>query len=245
MVGVLSSLMYAGLVLAQYDGAGPLPLGRCGRRAAAAAGGALHRRPERLRLHGGRGAERLPRRRAAARRRSSWSEASTQLADLQAFSQHVIDSLTSGLATTRHGRADPDVQPRRRNDHRRCRPSDAVGRRARRGAAAARRTFAALFGPRDGPAAAAAASSSASRRADGRQIELGLSTRAADHAARRERLPLHLPGRHRGAEAASARRACSSGWRRSARWPPASRTRSATRWRRCPGRSRSCARSCR
>ncbi len=43
----------------------------------------------------------------------------------------------------------------------------------------------------------------------------------------------------------SARRGCSSGWRRSARWRPASPTRSATRWRRCPGRCRSCGRSCR
>jgi two-component system sensor histidine kinase PilS (NtrC family) len=98
MVSVLSSVMYAGLVLAQYQGTVPLPiavtpaelppmrvavftvcLNIFGFLAVAALSGYL--------------AEGL-------RRTGVQLEAtSTQLADLQALSQHVIDSLTSGLAT--------------------------------------------------------------------------------------------------------------------------------------------------
>ena len=99
MFGVLSSAIYAGLVLAQYTGAGPAPLvpglealppqkiaffnvglNVFGFLAVAALSGYL--------------AEGL--RRADAQ----LEQASNQLADLQAFSQHVIDSLASGLATT-------------------------------------------------------------------------------------------------------------------------------------------------
>ncbi|OFW03990.1 MAG: hypothetical protein A3H96_16240 [Acidobacteria bacterium RIFCSPLOWO2_02_FULL_67_36] len=99
LVGVLSSLLYAGLALAQYFGgdllpawfpAGELPplrialftigLNVFGFLAVAALSGYL---AEGLR----RADEKLER-------------ASNQLADLQAFSQHVIDSLTSGLATS-------------------------------------------------------------------------------------------------------------------------------------------------
>ncbi|MDP9324070.1 MAG: ATP-binding protein [Acidobacteriota bacterium] len=99
MVGVLSTLLYGGLVLAQYYGAGFFPvvtdyallpparvamftvgLNIFGFFAVAVLSGHL---AENVRRAG----EQLV-------------ETSNQLADLQAFSQHVIDSLTSGLATT-------------------------------------------------------------------------------------------------------------------------------------------------
>jgi len=99
MVGVLSTLLYGGLVLAQYYGAGFVPvvtdyallpparvaiftvgLNVFGFFAVAVLSGHL---AENVRRAG----EQLV-------------ETSNQLADLQAFSQHVIDSLTSGLATT-------------------------------------------------------------------------------------------------------------------------------------------------
>jgi two-component system sensor histidine kinase PilS (NtrC family) len=98
MVSVLSSLMYAGLVVAQYEAPGLLPLGAppdampaervavftvglnvFGFMAVAALSGYL---AEGLRRTG-----------------AQLERASTQLQDLQAFNQHVIDSLTSGLAT--------------------------------------------------------------------------------------------------------------------------------------------------
>jgi len=91
MVGLLSAVMYAGVVVAQYEtGADVLPAPRVamftvglnvfGFLAVAALSGYL---AEGLRRTG-----------------AQLEEASTQLADLQAFNQHVIDSLTSGLATT-------------------------------------------------------------------------------------------------------------------------------------------------
>ena len=100
MVGVLSSLIYTALVVAQYQAPGccrsaPAPdalpplrvavftvgLNVFGFLAVAALSGYL--------------AEGLRRDRRAAR-----SARRSQLADLQAFNQHVIDSLTSGLATS-------------------------------------------------------------------------------------------------------------------------------------------------
>jgi two-component system sensor histidine kinase PilS (NtrC family) len=91
MVSVLSSVMLGGIVVAQYAAGGPvLPAPRVaiftvglnvfGFLAVAALSGYL---AEGLRRTGVR-----------------LEEASTQLADLQAFNQHVIDSLTSGLATS-------------------------------------------------------------------------------------------------------------------------------------------------
>jgi two-component system sensor histidine kinase PilS (NtrC family) len=98
MVGVLSSVMYAGVVTLQYFGppASPivaaelLPQPRValfivglnifGFMAVAALSGYL---AERLRHTG-----------------AQLEQAATQLADLRAFSEHVISSLTSGLATT-------------------------------------------------------------------------------------------------------------------------------------------------
>jgi two-component system, NtrC family, sensor histidine kinase PilS len=98
MVSVLSSLMYSGLVVAQYQPASPLPvvvaldalppirvavftvgLNVFGFMAVAALSGYL---AEGLKRTG----EQL-------------EETSSQLADLQAFSEYVINSLTSGLAT--------------------------------------------------------------------------------------------------------------------------------------------------
>jgi len=98
MVSILSSLMYAALVLAQYEAPGLLPLGAppealpllrvavftvglnvFGFMAVASLSGYL---AEGLRRTG-----------------AQLERASTQLEDLQAFNQHVIDSLTSGLAT--------------------------------------------------------------------------------------------------------------------------------------------------
>jgi len=96
MVSLLSMLIYAALVIAQYQGA-PLPLivldslpparvaiftvglNVCGFMAVAGLTGYL---TEGLRRAG-----------------VQLEETSTQLADLQAFNQHVIDSLISGLAT--------------------------------------------------------------------------------------------------------------------------------------------------
>jgi two-component system, NtrC family, sensor histidine kinase PilS len=99
LIGVLSSLMYAGIVAAQYSGtpATPIVVGTdllpprrvgffiaglniFGFMAVAALSGYL--------------AERLRRTGAALEKTSN------QLADLQAFSEHVISSLTAGLATT-------------------------------------------------------------------------------------------------------------------------------------------------
>ena len=91
MVSLLSAVMYAGIVVGQYEtGAEVLPAPRVamftvglnvfGYLAVAALSGYL---AEGLRRTG-----------------AQLEEASTQLADLQAFNQHVIDSLTSGLATT-------------------------------------------------------------------------------------------------------------------------------------------------
>ena len=48
-------------------------------------------------------------------------QASTEIADLQALNQHVIDSLPSGLATTDPGAAHPHLQPRRRRRSPACR----------------------------------------------------------------------------------------------------------------------------
>jgi two-component system, NtrC family, sensor histidine kinase PilS len=90
MVAVLSAAMYAGVVIAQYEAGGMLPWPRVavflvglnvfGFLAVAALSGFL---AEGLRRTG-----------------AQLEQASTQLADLQAFNQHVIDSLTSGLATS-------------------------------------------------------------------------------------------------------------------------------------------------
>jgi len=97
MVSVLSSVMYVALIVAQYQGV-PLPL--------ATVPGTL---PEirvavfttGLNVFGFMAVAGLSGYLAEGLRRAGaqLEEASTQLADLQAFNQHVIDSLVSGLAT--------------------------------------------------------------------------------------------------------------------------------------------------
>jgi two-component system sensor histidine kinase PilS (NtrC family) len=99
MVGVLSSVMYAGIVIAQYFGTPALPV----------VVGADYRPEPRVALFivglnifgfmavavlSGYLAERVRRTGAAL------EQTANQLEDLQAFSEHVINSLTGGLATT-------------------------------------------------------------------------------------------------------------------------------------------------
>ena len=101
--------------------AGPAPAGGRGRpcrRAARAAGGVLHGRHQRRRVprRGGVLSGSLAER--VRRTNQELAEASTEIASLQAFSQHIIDSLTMGLVTTEIDRAHPHVQPRRRGDYR-------------------------------------------------------------------------------------------------------------------------------
>ena len=131
MVGTLSSVLYTGIVLAQYFGTPALPvvvvaqdlpplrvalftigLNVFGFFAVAVLTGYL--------------AEGLRRADAQLQR------ASSELADVQAFSRHVVDSLTSGLATTGHVRHGGDLQPRRRGDHRAARESTRSARTRRR-----------------------------------------------------------------------------------------------------------------
>ena len=98
MVSVLSSVMYAGLVLAQYQGVVPLPIAVTPAefppiRVAVFTVG--------LNIFGFLAVAGLSGYLAEGLRRTGvqLEATSTQLADLQALSQHVIDSLTSGLAT--------------------------------------------------------------------------------------------------------------------------------------------------
>jgi two-component system sensor histidine kinase PilS (NtrC family) len=104
MVSVLSAAIYAGLVVAQYQVSAALPLapsldGLPPIRVAVFTVG--------LNVFGFLAVAGLSGYLAEGLRRTGvqLEEASTQLADLQAFSQHIIDSLTSGLATCdREGR---------------------------------------------------------------------------------------------------------------------------------------------
>ena len=98
MVSVLSAAIYAGLVVAQYQVSAALPLapsldGLPPIRVAVFTVG--------LNVFGFLAVAGLSGYLAEGLRRTGvqLEEASTQLADLQAFSQHIIDSLTSGLAT--------------------------------------------------------------------------------------------------------------------------------------------------
>lgn len=99
MVGTLSAVLFAGLVLTQYTGADLLPWdlgeGRLvpGRDALFIVG---------LNVFGFFGVAMLTGYLAEGLRKADERlvQASHQIADLQAFSQHIIDSLMSGLATT-------------------------------------------------------------------------------------------------------------------------------------------------
>lgn len=172
MVFVLSALCYAGLVLLQYSGVGLLPqaltvvalpplrlaiytvgLNLFGFAAVAGLSGYLS---EGLR----RADEKL-------------AHASDQLADLQAFSQHVIDSLQSGLATT-------DIDGTVLTLNRAAEAITGIPAAEAIGKPVADvlqlpRDYDGLFGSRDGRPHLPRVESSFRRR-DGRPIELGLST---------------------------------------------------------------------
>jgi two-component system, NtrC family, sensor histidine kinase PilS len=182
LVGVLSSLMYAGVVSAQYFGTPALPVvagvdyrpeGRValfivglnifGFMAVAALSGYL--------------AERLRRTGAAL------EQTSIQLADLQAFSEHVISSLSGGLATT-----------------------DIEGRIISFNKAAAEITGVSALDAVDEPAADVLQLPREFQKMFGRVL-VQMPGRARDraghqhgdpaHAARRSRIRVHVPGRHR------------------------------------------------
>jgi two-component system sensor histidine kinase PilS (NtrC family) len=171
MVAVLSSLVYAGLVFGQYQPGSPLPvavplaalpdvrvamftvgLNVFGFFAVGALSGYL---AEGLRRTG----EQL-------------EAASTQLADLQALSQHVIDSMTSGLATC-------DVHGRLLTFNRAAEAITAIDAATASGADVRDllqlpRDLADLVRP-EAPRRAVPRVEYAFRRGDGRSIELGIS----------------------------------------------------------------------
>ena len=169
-------------------------------------------------------------------------QASTQIADLQALNQHVIDSLPSGLATT-------DQSDRILTFNRAAQTITGV-------------PFQSAVGRPIGevmqlPAPVNDADSSRAARAGhaAPRVLVPIARRPRRHrgrperhaprdAGRARRVPVHLPGRHRASRSSSATPPSSSAWPRSARWPPVSRTRFAIRWRRCRARFRSCGRSC-
>ena len=172
MVFLLGTLCYVGLVVVQYSGAGLLP--------AALSVAALP--PVRLAIYtvglnifGFAAVTGLSGYLAEGLRRADekLARASNQLADLQAFSQHVIDSLTSGLTTT-------DVEGTILTfNHAAEAITGTPAGRAIGGAVTdvlqLPRDFAGLFGRRDGRPHLPRLEF-AFRRADEREIELGLST---------------------------------------------------------------------
>jgi two-component system, NtrC family, sensor histidine kinase PilS len=172
MVGVLSSLMYGGLVAAQYYAAPMLPgvteydLLPPFRVALFTVG---------LNIFGFFAVALLSGQLAESVRRADeqLAEASNQLADLQAFSQYVIDSLMSGLATT-------DMDGRILTFNRaaeaitRIPSADAVGRPIA-DVLQLPRDLAALFSTAE-PHPKLPRVELAFRRGDGISIELGLST---------------------------------------------------------------------
>ena len=242
LVGSLSALLYAAVVLGQYQGAFELLEARWSNL------GLLPRPPATLAFYmagldifgfltvagfSGYLAERV---RSAD---ASLVRASNEIADLQAFNQHVIESLTSGLATTdRDGRV---LTFNGAAEHiTALRAAEVLGRRIFELFAVPAEFEASLDGEVSG-----------SRRAElrftksgGGQIDIGLS--AAPLIA-----PDGRPGfcscfktsQRPGDCSASPPR--SSGSRPSGRWPPVSRTRSVTRWPPCRAPSRYSGKSCR
>jgi len=172
VAGLFCAVSYGGLVLAQYVGVEASPivsgvtalppprvavfsvgLNICGFLAVAALSGYL--------------AESL--RRADAQ----LEQASNQLADLQAFSQHVIDSLASGVATT-------DADGRILTFNRAAEAITGVAAAATRGQSIARvlqwpPALSEMFAPREGGPPLPRLEFYLTR-PDGKQIELGLST---------------------------------------------------------------------
>jgi two-component system sensor histidine kinase PilS (NtrC family) len=107
------------------------------------------------------------------RAREQLVSASNQLADLQAFSQHVIDSLASGVATT-------DLQGRMLTFNRAAEATMGIDAAAAVGQPIAQvlqwpAELSAMFGPQDGPRPLPRVEFDVTR-PDGRRIELGLST---------------------------------------------------------------------
>ena len=195
VVGILSSVMYAGLASAQYFGTPALPI----------VVGADSRPQERVALFivglnifgflavaalSGWLAERLRSTGAAL------EHTSNQLADLQAFSDHVISSLTGGLATT-------DIKGRILSFNKAA--EGITGATAGAGAptpgggdsSTAVRVCRAVRPA--GRTPLAPARGVRFRCTDGREIELGISTGDSPDAARRGGIRLHVPGRDRGA----------------------------------------------
>ena len=180
---------------------------------AAAAGRAVHGRPEHLRLLRGRGADRLSRRRPAPRRRAAAArvERAGRRPGVQPPRRRQPDERPGDDRHVGHGR---DLQPRRRSHHRHpARRSHRPGARPR--CCSCRCALDGLFGPA-GTAAEADAGRvrlhPARRPADRARAQRG----AADDAARRDRLHPDVPGRDRIAEAraGSAGAAAAGGGRR-------------------------------
>ena len=172
MVGFLSSLLYSGLVLTQYYGGGWLPGGAdvvvlpAIRVAAFTVG---------MNVFGFLAVALLSGHLAEGLRRSDekLAQASSQLADLQAFSQYVINSLTSGLATT-------DIDGRILTFNRAAEAITSIPAETAVGSQAADvlqlpRDVSALFGIREGRPPLPRVEFGFTR-TDAKRIELGLST---------------------------------------------------------------------
>ncbi len=149
-------------------------------------------------------------------------EASTQLADLQAFSQHVIDSLTSGLATC-------DMEGRMLTFNRAAEAITGSDQPRMRSVSRSRDVL-------QLPTSVPDCSTSGRRAGRSPRIEYGYTRgrRTPDRAGDQRaplvtprgdaRIPVHLPGRHRveeagarGARAAAARRSRRDGRRHRSR----------------------------
>ncbi len=241
MVSVLSSLMYAGLVVAQYQGGSPLPAVVSEEALAARARCGLHRRPQRVRIHGGRDPERLPGGRAAADGRAARGSfvGAREPPGVQRLRHQQHDERPGDV---RHRRADADLQCGRDRHHR-----HSVGRarsEGRRSTCSSCRRHSVTCSTALKRSRRCRGWNTPSHARTGGRSRWGSaarsSTRRAARAASSSPSRTSRPRRSR-----SARRACSSAWRPLARWPPASRTRYATPSRRWPGRSRFCGTSCR
>jgi two-component system, NtrC family, sensor histidine kinase PilS len=172
MVGVVSAAIYIGLVLAQYSGISPLPIVTAPEvlpplKVALLSVG--------LNVFGFLAVATLSGYLAEGLRRADAQllQASNQLADLQAFSQHVIDSLASGLATT-------DVTGRIITFNSAAEVITGIAAKSAVGQSIAHvlqwtGELAAFFDPRDGQRPLPRVEFELTR-TDGRRIELGLST---------------------------------------------------------------------